>query len=70
MVGSLQHSIDKNANSFWRYKAVCLPDQVETGQIKDVVVGYLDRHPESREKAAAELFINALIEVWKCPSTP
>jgi hypothetical protein len=68
LIGALQGSADKAGVNFWKYRAVCLPNQVDAGQIKDVVVKHLVDHPENRDQPAAQLIIIALIATWGCPA--
>lgn len=44
--------------------AYCIPDGSTTGQVKDVVVGYLTKHPESRHELAGILVAAALAQAW------
>ena len=46
---------------------MCVPGEVNVGQMRDVGVRYLQAHPETRHRPAAELFIAAWAEAWPCP---
>lgn len=45
---------------------VCMPDQVQRGQIIDVVVKYLRDHPEKRHLGAASMVTAALRLAFPC----
>src|SRR5438105_3901612 len=45
---------------------VCLPDKVTAGQIRDVVVQYLQTHAEIRHLPSAFLATAALIDAFTC----
>lgn len=45
----------------------CMPDQVTAGQIKDIFVAYVQRHPEMRHLGAQSLIASAMIEAFPCP---
>jgi hypothetical protein len=45
---------------------VCLPDRVTAGQIRDVVVQYLQTHAEIRHLPSAFLATEALIDAFTC----
>ena len=51
---------------FTQKRLYCLPAEVTSGQIKDVVVASLQRHPEKRHLSAASLVAAALIEAFPC----
>jgi hypothetical protein len=46
--------------------ALCLPAGVQLGQLKDVVVQYLEGHPERRHRSAAALVELALSAAFPC----
>jgi hypothetical protein len=47
--------------------SVCLPsDTVTSGQLKDVVMLWLQNHPEIRHKSASSLVMQALGEKFPC----
>jgi hypothetical protein len=48
-------------------KLHCFPSGVTRLQIHDVVVHYLQDHPERRHAGAAGLVRDALQEAWPCP---
>jgi Rap1a immunity proteins len=68
MIGSLQGSIaSDDKKTFWKARSICLPNEVTTGQVKDVVVKYMRANPETRADNAAWIIIRALIQAWGCP---
>jgi hypothetical protein len=50
-----------------RPATVCLPEQVTTGEIKDVAVQFLASHPTDRHYSASSLVHAALQEAFPCP---
>ena len=44
----------------------CVPDPVTQGQMQDVVVDYLRRHPKDRHKSAVVLIGSAIADAWPC----
>ena len=46
----------------------CVPNQVTRGQVKDIAVQFLVKHPESRHFSASSLVANALHEAFPCPA--
>ena len=44
----------------------CFPAQVTAGQVTDVAVSFLTRHPEWRHLAASSLVAGALAEAFPC----
>jgi hypothetical protein len=48
-------------------KLHCFPPGVTRLRIHDVVVHYLQEHPEQRNTGAASLVRDALQEAWPCP---
>jgi hypothetical protein len=49
----------------WR---ACLSEQITAGEVRDVAVNFLARHPEKRDIAAATLVAQALEEAFPCPT--
>jgi|GEM_PF-2997190 len=45
----------------------CLPNEIQAGQMLDVVCQYLVANPEERHHPAAFLATQALIEAFPCP---
>jgi len=45
---------------------MCAPTRIKNIQIKDIVVRYLQAHPETRDRAAIDLVGDALIEAYPC----
>jgi len=48
---------------------VCIPNEVQLNQVRDVVIAYLDAHPETRHEPAYYLGRQALIAAWPCPKS-
>lgn len=48
----------------WR---ACIPDGVTRGQLRDIMVKFLDDHPEKLHHSAASLAARAYEEVFPCP---
>ena len=44
----------------------CRPNNVTVKQFRDVVVSYIERHPETRNYSSTALVISAGKEAWKC----
>ncbi|HEX3652932.1 MAG TPA: Rap1a/Tai family immunity protein [Rhizomicrobium sp.] len=44
----------------------CLPPTAELGQAKDVLMAYIDKHPETRDQSGATLAVSAFPQAWKC----
>jgi len=49
---------------------VCLPVEVEASQLLDLLVRYLQSHPESRHEPARALYYLALRETIPCAVEP
>jgi hypothetical protein len=47
----------------WR---ACVPEQVTRKQVVDVVMRYLDQHPEERHSTAGSLVANVLAKAFRC----
>jgi hypothetical protein len=53
----------------WKHDTVehfCIPDEVETGQLKMVWIKYAHNNPESLHRGAASLLMNAFNQAWPC----
>jgi hypothetical protein len=48
-------------------RTLCIPHQANLGQVVDVVVAWLERHPAERHQQAASIVALSLHEVWQCP---
>ena len=46
---------------------LCVPDQLDFGQLADLVCNYVQAHPEDRHKSAAIFVYSALSQTWECP---
>jgi hypothetical protein len=55
-----------DAAYFTPMSGICIPLGVQLSQVRDVMVGYLDEHPETRHEPAYYLVNRALIEAWPC----
>lgn len=60
------YHVTYRANLNEDYLIVCVPEGVEVGQIKEIVVDYLRSHPADRNLSAAILVYAALAEVYPC----
>ena len=49
-------------------QTICIPDSATAGQVRDVVVRYLDAHPEKRHLHAGGLVWAALSAAFPCES--
>lgn len=49
---------------------VCVPNRAQVGQLRDVVIKYLDEHPEHRHYSADSIVVTALREGFPCESGP
>ena len=47
-------------------KAICLPENVTAGQMRDVVVKYLEIHPERRHLPAMMSIMTAAVQAFPC----
>jgi hypothetical protein len=47
-------------------RTLCVPTQANLGQVVDVVVAWLERHPADRHRQAASIVALSLHEVWEC----
>lgn len=56
----------KSAEGTLRIAGYCEPKNIILNQVSDVFCRYLNNHPETRHKSAAELFTIALTEAWPC----
>lgn len=65
VVGVYDH-IEMN-RSEGQKRFICIPTGAQARQVRDIVCGFLVRHPENRQWSAAALINNALIEAWPCP---
>jgi hypothetical protein len=50
--------------------AICVPDEVNAGQLHDVIVKALEEHPEIRHYSGSMLVGAALRASFKCPPQP
>ncbi|MFZ6774276.1 Rap1a/Tai family immunity protein [Undibacterium sp. SXout7W] len=46
----------------------CAPVNTNEIEMKQVVLGYMQRHPEQWSKSADVTIVNALIDAWPCKS--
>ena len=51
-------------------KSMCVPPDVTLGQMKDLVLAYINKHPESRTDNSIVLTMSAVLEVWSCKTKP
>jgi hypothetical protein len=45
---------------------VCVPGSVSIGKLREIVVKYLEEHPEELHKGAAGIVLNALYNAFPC----
>lgn len=66
--------ISMTVNKTWKdkfpYQFFCVPANVTSGQLADIVKKYLAENPASRHADAAALVSAALIAVWPCQANP
>ena len=48
----------------------CLPERATQGQLRDVVVKYLDEHPAERHQRGDGLVLTAIKMAFPCPAKP
>ncbi|WP_444666567.1 Rap1a/Tai family immunity protein [Cereibacter changlensis] len=58
-----RQEVEATVNSMLSF---CLPEGATYGQYQDVIVRYIDRHPETRHTSARLLAQLALIEAFPC----
>ena len=47
-------------------RTACFPEHVTAGQTRDVVMRYLEQHPDARHYSAASIAATALMEAFPC----
>jgi Ssp1 endopeptidase immunity protein Rap1a len=65
-LGYIEGAVDSVPPSSGGKTFFCVPKGVEAGQMRDVVVGYLRNHAESRHQLAAYLVLMALQQAYPC----
>lgn len=65
--GYLQGVIDGQSSGLVRATNYCLVAGVTGRQIRDIVVAYLEAHPENRHQRGAWLVTYALNDAFPCP---
>lgn len=50
------------------FRMMCVPANVEAGQLKDITVAYLRDHPADRNQGAGIVVMSALLEAYPCAS--
>ena len=48
------------------FRLMCVPQGVEAGQLRDIVVQYLEDHPADRNLGAGLIVMSALLEAYPC----
>jgi hypothetical protein len=61
-----QQMTDANGQPVRQY--ICVPSQVEAGQVRDITVQYITNNPDKRHFQAAALVWNALGAAFPCRS--
>lgn len=56
----------KAARFLVRGEAICVPAEVTTGQFRDVVIKYVNDHPDQRHRQAVVLTTLATLEAFPC----
>jgi hypothetical protein len=46
--------------------AICIPENVENGQIKAVLIAYLNKRPSELHNSVFEMAFKAFREAWPC----
>lgn len=49
---------------------ICEPDQLQAGQLRDIVINYLQARPEERHMQASVIVMNALARAYPCSPKP
>jgi hypothetical protein len=49
-------------------KTICLPDQVTSGQARDVMCTYIRENPSRQHQLAASMAWVAFEQAWPCPN--
>ena len=55
-------------HSAWQFSFICMPTDANTVQTRDLVVKYMEDHPETRAMPAPILVVGAMLNAWRCPS--
>ena len=50
--------------------AACIPDALTVGEVRNIVVRYMEEHPEELHYASIALVNNALEEAFPCKAQP
>ena len=73
LFGQLQGDVTQTSTGtlapMWALHYICVPKRATDEQAKDVVLKYLQSHPEERADRASSLIIRALIAAWGCPKS-
>ncbi|MFN7388163.1 Rap1a/Tai family immunity protein [Brevundimonas sp.] len=64
--GVVSYALDRAGDPI---RLVCAPPGVTARQMRDVVVTYLERHPETRHQSASLIIFGALGEAFPCPES-
>lgn len=59
--------IDQAGNSVQPKRFVCIPADVQSQQVLDVVCQWLKANPAQRHYPADVLSYQAMLDVWRCP---
>lgn len=49
---------------------ICPPDQLQAGQLRDIVINHLQARPEERHMQAPTIVMNALVRAFPCAPKP
>ena len=66
-LGYIEGVVDAFESIRWEQgSSPCTPVGVNAGQLKDVALLYLERHPEDRHHTGASLVVAAIRKAWDC----
>jgi hypothetical protein len=69
MLNVLKHANDEGRMGLPSFLCVDIPDNVTIGQAREIVVKYLDAHPQDTHKDFQLLALTAWREAWPCNDT-
>jgi Rap1a immunity proteins len=68
-LGYIDGVIDRNDLAYVHKSVVCVPSDVTNGQEEQIVMKYLNDHPERLHYAAALLVLEAMHQAFPCQDT-
>jgi hypothetical protein len=66
-IASASDTAEMWANQGFMKKAICHPENVSQGQLRQIVVKFLEENPEKLHLSADSLVVTALIRAFPCP---